>query len=329
MNLILAAVLGLATQAAFARFPANARPASATPRGARMEDRQIAALTEMMQAVNAGDAGRYARLYARGAVITIHGGAALEGRAAIEEYEVELLREFPGARLGFYDVWQKGPVAVVHYAVNGRTPGGQSMGHEGLLFYRFAPSGLIEEEHRYLDTLTPMGQLGALGPGPARALPTLPSELKVHAAQGSPAENANVALVRATLAALDSKNETAFLAGLAEDAVLDEMIEPQPFVGKQNAKAWFETWTGAVPDARSEITTILGIGQFVLMATVVRGTLKGPLGRLQASNREFAVHRAAIVQLNDAKVTRIAAFMNGKELAEAVGQWPLGRSESH
>ncbi len=288
-----------------------------------MEDRQITALTHMMNAVNAGEARRYARLYAQDAVITIYGGGELKGRDAIEQYEVKLLQEFPGTRLAFYSIWQKGALAVVHYAVNGRTPGGQSMGHEGLLFYRFHPSGLIEEEHRYLDSLTPMAQMGMLGATPTRALPTLPTELKVHVARSSPEEEVNVAIVRASFAAQDSKNESAFLAAIADDAVLDELIHPQPFIGKRNVKTWFSTWTRAVPDATTEITAMLGVGEFVLVKTVVRGTLKGPLGRLVASNKPFAVHRAAIVQLKDGKLTHVSGFMNGKELAEAVGQWPL------
>jgi len=128
----------------------------------------ITVLNEMTRTVNAGDAAGYARLYAEDAAITIHGGGVLAGRAAIQAHEVELLSEFPGTRLAFYDVWQSGPLAVVHYAVNGPTGAGKPMGHEGLLFYRFLPSGLIAEERRYMDTLTPMAQLGALGPGPAR-----------------------------------------------------------------------------------------------------------------------------------------------------------------
>jgi ketosteroid isomerase-like protein len=323
MNLIVAAGFGLAAPAAVERLPTRAPHALTTPREGRMEDRQVAALTEMMDSVNAGDANRYARLYAPDAVITIFGGGVLKGRGAIEEHEIELLREFPGARLGFYAMWQKGPLAVVHYAVNGRTPSGQAMGHEGLLFYRFRPSGPIAEEHRYMDSLTPMAQLGMFGPLPARPLPTLPSELKAHVAQGSPKENENVALARGSLAALDSKNQEAFLSSIAEDAVLEEMIDQRPFVGKRNVKAWFETWTGAVPDARFEITTIIGIGEFVLMEMVVHGRLNGSLGPVSASNREFAVHRAVIVQVQNGKLTRIWGFMNGKELAEAVGQWPL------
>ena len=148
-----------------------------------MVDRQFAALTEMKDAVNAGDAGRYARAYAPDAVITIHGGVELKGRSSIEQYEVELMREFPGTRFAFYAIWLKGPQAVVHYAVKGKTPSGKGMGHEGLLFYRFQSSGLIEEEHRYLDSMTPMAQMGMLGTLTVRPPPRLPTDTKVHMAK--------------------------------------------------------------------------------------------------------------------------------------------------
>lgn len=288
-----------------------------------MEDRQVAALIEMMRAVNAGDAAAYARLYAPEAVITIHGTGALEGRGAIEAHEVELLSQFPGARLAFYAVWQDGASAVVHYGVNGKTTGGAAMGHEGLLFYRFQPSGLIEAEQRYLDSLTPMAQLGLLGPAPARPLPTLPAGLRKHAATGSAQERENVSLVTASLAALDSRNEIAFLSDMARDAVVDEMIEANLPTGPSNVKAWFETWTGALPHARTEIVSSVAAGEFVLMETVVRGTLSGPLGRVSPSNTAIELHRALIVEIKDGRLGRITAFMNGKELAQAAGQWPL------
>jgi ketosteroid isomerase-like protein len=287
-----------------------------------MKDRQVITLTHMMTAVNAGDAERYAGLYAQDAVITIYGGGELKGRSAIEQYEVELLREFPGTRLAFYSIWQKGALAAVHYGVNGRSPGGQSMGHEGLLFYRFDPSGLIAEERRYMDSLTPMAQMGILDATTARNLPTLPTQMRAHVAKSSPEEDVNITIARAAFAALDSKNESAFLATIADDAVVDELIQPQPFVGKQNVKAWFDNWTGAIPDAATDITNIFGAGEFVLVEAVVRGELKGPLGRLLSSNNPFAVHRAAIIQVRDGKITLISNFMNGKELAEAVDQWP-------
>ena len=285
-------------------------------------DKPVAALHEMVRAVNAGDAAAYARVYAEGAVITIHGGGVLRGRSAIEAYEKELLRDYPGTRLAFYDVWRKGQQAVVHYGVNGRTPAGQAMGHEGLLFYRFDPSGLITEERRYLDSLTPMAQLGALGSSPARPLPALPTAMTTHVGRGSSDEERSAARVRGIFAALDAEDEAAFLAELAEDAVLDDMTEHGPSVGKRGVKRWFDRWAAAVDAGRTEFATVLAVGDTVLVETVARGPLKGPLGRLAPSSQPFAVHRAAIVQVKEGKVRRLSAFMNGKELAQAVGQWP-------
>jgi ketosteroid isomerase-like protein len=285
-------------------------------------DRPAAALHEMMRAVNAGDAAAYARVYAEDAVITIHGGDVLSGRRAIEAYEVGLLREFPGVRLAFYDFWQNGLAVVVHYGVNGRTPGGQAMGHEGLLFYRFAPSGLIAEERRYLDSATPMAQLGLFGASAARPLPALPNTMQAHIAGSSPREERNASFVRFALAALDAPDEGAFLGAFAEDGVLDDLSEASPSAGRRHVKEWFDRWTRAVDDARTEIATLSAIGDDVLLETVVRGRLKKPLGRLAPSDRPFAVHRAAIVQVKDGKIARLTVFMNSKELAQAVGQWP-------
>ncbi|MFN0105033.1 MAG: nuclear transport factor 2 family protein [Bryobacteraceae bacterium] len=297
---IVGVILGLAAIA----VPAQPRSAAK-----RMDDPPVTALREMMNAVNAGDPEEYARLYAPDAVIEIHGTRVFTGRSAIEDYERELLREFPGVRLAFHAIWRKGLLAVVHYAVNGQTAGGQRMGHEGLLFYRFQQSGLIQDERRYLDSLTPMAQLAARGAAPFRPPPPLPDAVAVRMAKGSPMEDWNVALVRASVAALDSKNEMAFLSNLADDIVLDEMIDPRPVTGKGDAKAWFRKWTAALPDAKTEITRILGIEEFVLVEMVVRGTPKGR-----------PVHRAAIVQVKAGKFTRIANFMNGRELAAAVGR---------
>lgn len=287
-----------------------------------MRERQVTAMRRMMDTVNAGDARGYARLYAQDARISMHGRPALEGRAAIEQHELELLRDYPGARLAFYALWQQGPAAVAHYAVDWEGPLGRSMGHEGLLFHRFHPSGLIAEERRYNDSFTPMAQLGALGDVPSRARPVLPAEMEVHVAQGSPSEAENVATVKASWAALDAQDERGFLAYLAEDAVQDEMILPHPFVGKASVRAWLGAWNGAIADARTEITTILAVGDFVLVESVLRGTLDGRLGPVSAASQPFAVHRAAIVRVQGGKLSRIAAFLDAKELAAAVGAWP-------
>jgi steroid delta-isomerase-like uncharacterized protein/uncharacterized protein (TIGR02246 family) len=289
-------------------------------------DVPLASLTEMAAAVNAGDAARYARTYAPDAVIVLHGGERLEGRGAIEAYERQLLGEFPGARLGWQSIWRKGDRAAVHYAVTGKTPGGQAMGHEGLLFYRFAPSGLVAEERRYLDSLTPMAQLGALGPSAVtRPLPELAARPAVHVATGATSENDNVAAVRKWMDAWAVHDGAAAAALLAPDVAVDEMVEPRP---RDAARDWFRMWATALPEVTVEVVDALGVGDFVLAETIVTGSLEGPLGPVSASGRPVTLHRALLVQFAGGKIARVKAFLNGKELAQAAGQWPPGRPDS-
>ena len=312
--------------ACLALAAACTRPAGSPAVDTHMETSKAAVFDEMAAAVTAGDAARYARLYAPDAVIIIHGGGELRGRDAIEKYEVELLSQFPGTRLAFDTHWQSGDSSVVHYGVNSPGPG-KPTGHEGLLFYRFDASGLIAEERRYLDGMTPMAQMGMFGATDVRPLPVLPARMTSHAASSARARSDVGAAVRAGLAALGAKDASAFMTMVADDAVFDEMILPRPFVGKSNVKEWFDAWTTAVPDASREITNVLAVGDVALVEMIVRGTLSAPFGRLAASPKPFAVHRAVVVDVRDGKLARMLAFMNGRELAEAVGQWPPARQK--
>jgi ketosteroid isomerase-like protein len=289
--------------------------------GAAQEARYLSALETMLSTVNAGDAAGYAALYANDAIITIYGTGEIKGRAAIERHEVDLLRQFPGTRLAFFDVWQTGgPSVVAHYAVLGRATSGQQMGHEGLLFFRFNASGHIQEEHRYLDSLTPMIQLGALPGAAARAFPRLPDRLTPHAAGASSVQQANAAIATRVLKALHDGRATAFLSDLADNATVDEVMTPCPFARRSEAVDWLKSWS---TNSRLELMTTHAVGNFVLVEARLNGTLTGPIGRLTATNKPYAVHRAFIVQVTQGKVTRLSALTNGRELAEPSGQWPL------
>ena len=278
-------------------------------------DAQIAALEAMVRSVNAGDAASYARLYDAAARITIYGGDALSGRAAIEQYEVGLLREFPGTTLAFFSAWHQGNEAVVHYGVNGKAPSGRAMGHEGLLFFRFNASGLIDEERRYLDSLTPMAQLGALGPVPARALPVLPAKMT---SDDKPSNAEAVVLARRIVEAINAADAATFLASLSDDVVIDELMCLEPFAGKAGAKRWFDMWQSAAPGATTVITRSIGVGQSVLIESVARGTLKGALGPVTGDGAAFEVHRALVLQMKDGRLGSLKAFMNGKEFPQPV-----------
>jgi steroid delta-isomerase-like uncharacterized protein len=131
-----------------------------------------------------------------------------------------------------------------------------------------------------------------------------------------------VARVRASLAALDTGDGDAFLTSLAEDAIVDDRTEPAPVAGKRNIASWAKRRAVAFTGVTSDVTTAFGVGDFVLLESVLRGTFKGPWGRLAAPNRPFEIHRAAIAQVTNGKLVRVSAYWNFKELAQAVGQWP-------
>jgi hypothetical protein len=79
----------------------------------------------------------------------------------------------------------------------------------------------------------------------------------------------------------------------------------------------------AVSDRRTEVTSLTEVGDVVLVETILRGRLTGPIGRLSPAAKPFAVHRAAIVRLREGRIREITLFTNGRELAQETGQWPL------
>lgn len=253
--------------------------------------RSITALQTMAAAVNAGDASRYAEVYADDAVITIFGGDTLRGRDSIRNYEVELLRAFPGTRFAFLRVWEHESVVVAHYAV-----AGPAMGHEGLLFFWFDDAGHIVAEHRYLDSLTPMAQLGALGRREVRSIPSIPSATETYSSSDSAVERRNIEIAR---------DET--------PDVIDEMVFPRV----TTATEWLRMWAPA--NATTEIVNAVAVGDFVLAETLVRGTLNGELAGVRAAGQPFVIHRATVSMLKEGRIVRTQAFFNGKELATAVG----------
>jgi hypothetical protein len=46
-------------------------------------------------------------------------------------------------------------------------------------------------------------------------------------------------------------------------------------------------------------------------------------GQVAASGRPFDIHRGALVRFDGGRIAQIVWFMNRRELATAVGQWPL------
>ena len=146
----------------------------------------------------------------------------------------------------------------------------------------------------------------------------------VHTIQESATEKANVALVREMFGDLESDREDAFVARTATAISIEELMLPESLHGRAAAAAWFKMWSAE--GLTIEVTRMLGVGNDVLVETITQGTLSAPIGPLSVGPQPFAVHRAFIVQIAHSRIARIISFMNGRELAESSGQWPLRKA---
>jgi hypothetical protein len=166
-----------------------------------------------------------------------------------------------------------------------------------------------------------MAQLGVLT-APARAVPTLADQMAVHTAHtaaSSAGGDADAALVKAAIDALDAREWHGFLSRTSDDIVVDDAIFPAPFAGRRQVQGWCETWARNIRSARTNVESIRSVGPFVLLETIVVGTLDGELAGVAAAARPFTVHRGLIVRIANGRISRLTAFMNRKELADAVG----------
>jgi len=265
----------------------------------------------MAAAINAADASRYAAAYEQDATIIIFGGATVRGREAIEAYERDLLAQFPGTRFALIEIWQAGNQVAVHYGVNSPPHGTMpATGHEGLLFYDIGQHGLIAEEHRYLDGLTPAIQAGALPHLQARGIPSLPERATIVAAD---ADGRSEAVARGMTEAFNEGNEQAVLARFATHGRIDELALPTPFLDAVGVRAWFTMWRRAVPNLAIEVRRRFIVGSYALWEEALRGDLADSLGGI-VRPVGIVLHRGIVAQVRANAIDTLRAFMNRQEL---------------
>lgn len=130
------------------------------------------AFTAAVEAVNAHDAKAFAATYATDAVV--HDPLypqPLNGRDAIEQDMVELLRAFPDARFTVGPLLQDGGTVAGEYTLRGTHLGplaspegeipatGNSIDNSGAVFSTFNADGEVIEERRYYDAAGLLAQI--------------------------------------------------------------------------------------------------------------------------------------------------------------------------
>jgi steroid delta-isomerase-like uncharacterized protein len=288
-------------------------------------------VAEWEASFNSHDLERAAKVFSPHAVVAgIKAGGWVEerGPVAVRKSLEPYFIAFPDVRLAITRVFHQGDLVIAEWVSDGTNQGSlagapptnKRAGIHGLSFLTFDARGLISRSETVFDEITVAQQLG-LAPGPARAVPAWPTEKAVWVEAGDPAAEARVAAAaRATWPATWNKRDLkAYDAVITDDAVHKELAGPNDFVGRQANLGELATYAKALPDMHADIQKVWGFGNFAIMKFTFKGTMKGPLGPIPATNRPVVIHGVDVDELRDGKMAVGLTYSNAVEMLTHLG----------
>lgn len=289
-----------------------------------LSEMQRAAGKTIAEALAAGDAKKFASVYAENATLKMAGAPDVVGRANIEKNLGELMKSFSKMKLGEQRVFVKKEVVVSEWILTGTHSGEfagvkaseKPVGWAGASVIWFDDDGMVKEEHAYWNPPTVLFQVGA-SKEKNRAAAALPGGAPtVTIAQGSPAEDDNVKVVAALNEALEKKDDKKLGGMFVDKAEWDDITMPEAAKGKAAVLKYFKGLSTAFPDAKAVTTFSFGAGDWVVEEGTYGGTNNGPLFGAPATKKAMTVHELNIVQLDkDKKIVRAINYGNDLEMS--------------
>jgi ketosteroid isomerase-like protein len=185
---------------------------------------------------------------------------------------------------------------------------------KGLTLLWTKDDGSISDIHVYFDETVVKAQLGArpkdpVGRPPPPQAPAGGSTAYEQA--GSPEEDANVALVRASLEGLEKNDEPAYAAPFADDVMVSTLEQAEASHGKAGAAAYFNAMRRAIGQLDVSIETAWGIQDFVIVEYSIGGRQTAPIGRIPLQRDTILKMSATdVVQMRDGKIARVWRYDN-------------------
>ncbi len=100
----------------------------------------------------------------------------------------------------------------------------------------------------------------------------------------------------------------------AENAIVEDSMHPQPFIGRTAIMERKNVITSAASDAKITITNRLVTGHQVTAEWVATGVHTGDLPGLPASGRPFSIHGVTVVIRHEGKIVREALYYDVNQL---------------
>ncbi|HWZ20516.1 MAG TPA: ester cyclase [Ktedonobacteraceae bacterium] len=100
----------------------------------------------------------------------------------------------------------------------------------------------------------------------------------------------------------------------AENAIVEDSMHPQPFIGRAAIMERKNIITSAASDAKITITNRIVTGHQVTAEWVATGVHTGDLPGLPASGRPFSIHGVTVVIRHEGKIVREALYYDVNQL---------------
>ncbi|MDB4997430.1 MAG: hypothetical protein JWM74_4862 [Myxococcaceae bacterium] len=291
-------------------------------------------LLGLVSAQNARDAKKAAAVYMEDAVLVAPGPVStvspqrvtFTGRDAIEKSYQELYAGTSNNKFGIARVWVKGDVVVTEWVslfkhsgtLMGLKATDKLAGINGVSIAWLTPEGLVKQEHRYYDTLTIAGQVGATKQKVRPVVVGVPVAPDMVAAKEG--DDKNVHFLETIYGAFEKKSDTDFLGVLSDNTVHEDYAEPDAARGKDAAKKAMLDFTKAFPDGKIKIDNAWGVGDYAIAEVTFDGTQKAPLGPIPASNKHVKVQSVDIAKINkDGKVSHVWTYGDQADVLVQLG----------
>ncbi len=301
------------------------------PLATPLAELQLTALKAAADRINNHDANAYGALFTGNA---IHRESA-SPRDTVSPVNIArrmqlLFDAFPGFKLSFDRVFQRGNIAVAEWrwtgidagGYMGKKPSGRRAGLQGVSVAFFNADGRIRELHLYEDGQTAVYQLDATAKTASyRAVPADATLALEIVSSGGADEDKNLAVARSLYDAIEAKNETASAALLSDDALVDDYALPQkPLKGPAALKSTLKNWSASFGAfTQLPLFNLMAVKDWVIAERVLKGTVAG--------GSVINLHCADILKLKDGKVVSMRTFSNTLELIGEVGARGVRKSQ--
>jgi len=253
------------------------------------------------------------------------GSQAVRGRNQVMSLHELLFGAFAQRTVVATRVLRTGTAQAIEWTMTGtqirdwmRVPSAhRPVAFKGITLLWTNDDGMIIDAHVYFDVAVVKTELGA-GPkelvSPPISRDTAPP---VRLEQtGSPAEMSNVATMRASLDALEAKDEAAYLASMTDDVEIYTLERVDPMRGRAGAAAYYAAVDHAIGQLDTTLTHVWGIASFVVVEYSIAGLQLGPVGWVPfMRDRVLGLHIVDVAELRDGRIARIWRYDNPQEMA--------------